>query len=182
MHIYDLLVIGAGPAGLSAALSAFDLGIENCLLLEKEAELGGRLIRKKEAAAGSVIFQKMLGSAAYLKHFLKTLSIYDLPTMTGQSVVRIAKDEKGSFALYINEGKSPQYLCRKLIFAGGAESLSCLSDLLSGAEPTDTPLPGLYLVGDCLHRHVLPDYASQAGAACGRKAAAALIADRHKKG
>ncbi len=182
MHIYDLLVIGAGPAGLSAALSAFDLGIENCLLLEKEAELGGRLIRKKEAAAGSVIFQKMLGSAAYLKHFLKTLSIYDLPTMAGQSVVRIAKDEKGSFALYINEGKSPQYLCRKLIFAGGAESLSCLSDLLSGAEPTDTPLPGLYLVGDCLHRHVLPDYASQAGAACGRKAAAALIADRHKKG
>ncbi len=182
MHIYDLLVIGAGPAGLSAALSAFDLGIENCLLLEKEAELGGRLIRKKEAAAGSVIFQKMLGSAAYLKHFLKTLSIYDLPTMAGQSVVRIAKDEKGSFALYINEGKTPQYLCRKLIFAGGAESLSCLSDLLSGAEPTDTPLPGLYLVGDCLHRHVLPDYASQAGAACGRKAAAALIADRHKKG
>ncbi len=182
MHIYDLLVIGAGPAGLSAALSAFDLGIENCLLLEKETELGGRLIRKKEAAAGSVIFQKMLGSAAYLKHFLKTLSIYDLPTMAGQSVVRIAKDEKGSFALYINEGKSPQYLCRKLIFAGGAESLSCLSDLLSGAEPTDTPLPGLYLVGDCLHRHVLPDYASQAGAACGRKAAAALIADRHKKG
>lgn len=182
MHIYDLLVIGAGPAGLSAALSAFDLGIENCLLLEKEAELGGRLIRKKEAAAGSVIFQKMLGSAAYLKHFLKTLSIYDLPTMAGQSVVRIAKDERGSFALYINEGKSPQYLCRKLIFAGGAESLSCLSDLLSGAEPTDTPLPGLYLVGDCLHRHVLPDYASQAGAACGRKAAAALIADRHKKG
>ncbi len=182
MHIYDLLVIGAGPAGLSAALSAFDLGIENCLLLEKEAELGGRLIRKKEAAAGSVIFQKMLGSAAYLKHFLKTLSIYDLPTMAGQSVVRIAKDEKGSFALYINEGKSPQYLCRKLIFAGGAGSLSCLSDLLSGAEPTDTPLPGLYLVGDCLHRHVLPDYASQAGAACGRKAAAALIADRHKKG
>lgn len=182
MHIHDLLVIGAGPAGLSAALSAFDLGIENCLLLEKEAKLGGRLIRKQEAAAGSVIFQKMMGSSAYLKHFMKTLSIYDLPTMTGQSVVRISKDTKGSFAVYINEGKSPQYLCRKLIFAGGADSLDCLSDLLAGAEPSETPLPGLYLVGDCLRRHVLPDYASQAGAACGRKAAAALIAERHKKG
>lgn len=182
MHIYDLLVVGAGPAGLSAALSAFDLGIENCLLLEKEDALGGRLTRKQEAAAGSVIFQKMLGSTAYLKHFLKTLSIYDLPTMVGQSVARIAKDEKGNFALYINEGKSPQYLCRRLIFAGGADSLGCLSDLLAKAEPSEAPLPGLYLVGDCLRRHVLPDYASQAGAACGRKAAAAVIADRHRKG
>lgn len=182
MHIHDLLVIGAGPAGLSAALSAFDLGIENCLLLEKESKLGGRLIQKQEAAAGSVIFQKMMGSSAYLKHFMKTLSIYDLPAMTGQSVVRITKDAKGSFAVYINEGKSPQYLCRKLIFAGGASSLECLSDLLVGTEPSETPLPGLYLVGDCLRRHVLPDYASQAGAACGRKTAASLIAERHKKG
>ncbi len=183
MHIYDLIIVGAGPAGLSAALSAFDLGIENCLLLESSDALGGRLVRKPEAAAGSVVFQKPLGSAAYLKHFQKTLSIYDPPIQLQQTVTRITQDARSqSLAIYINDGSTPACLTRKLIFAGGADSLGCLQSLLANVGgPTENPIPALYLVGDCLRRHVLPDFASQAGAACGRKAAAHLIAERRKK-
>ena len=39
--IYDLVVIGGGSGGLSAAISAFDHGVKNILVLEKEDYLGG---------------------------------------------------------------------------------------------------------------------------------------------
>ncbi|HYE16304.1 MAG TPA: FAD-dependent oxidoreductase [Pyrinomonadaceae bacterium] len=42
--MHDVIIIGAGPAGLSAALWCDDLGLD-ALLLEQEAEVGGQLLR-----------------------------------------------------------------------------------------------------------------------------------------
>ena len=39
----DVLVVGAGPAGLAAAIAAKESGIENLLVLEREGEMGGIL-------------------------------------------------------------------------------------------------------------------------------------------
>lgn len=39
----DLVIIGGGPAGMSAALSAFDCGIKDILILERDSHLGGVL-------------------------------------------------------------------------------------------------------------------------------------------
>ena len=39
----DILIIGAGPAGLAAAIAAREAGIESILVVEREKEPGGIL-------------------------------------------------------------------------------------------------------------------------------------------
>ena len=39
----DLVIIGGGPAGMSAAIAAYESGIRDILILERDEELGGIL-------------------------------------------------------------------------------------------------------------------------------------------
>ena len=39
----ELVVIGAGPAGMAAALAAYEKGIRDILISERDGELGGIL-------------------------------------------------------------------------------------------------------------------------------------------
>lgn len=43
MRQLDTVIIGGGPAGLSAAVRLWEKGIRNLLILEREKQLGGIL-------------------------------------------------------------------------------------------------------------------------------------------
>ena len=43
MNKVDLVIVGGGPAGMSAAVAAYDAGIKNILILERDKSLGGIL-------------------------------------------------------------------------------------------------------------------------------------------
>ncbi|MEG2252034.1 MAG: FAD-binding protein, partial [Clostridia bacterium] len=43
MQYVDVLIIGAGPAGMAAAIAAREAGVDNLLVLEREQNMGGIL-------------------------------------------------------------------------------------------------------------------------------------------
>ena len=45
---YSIVVIGGGPAGMGAALSAYQNGVNDILIIERDNKLGGILNQCKE--------------------------------------------------------------------------------------------------------------------------------------
>lgn len=84
-ELYDVVIIGAGPAGLSAAYSAKNNGAESILLLERDREPGGILLQCIHNGFGLHHFREELTGPAYAERcydLVKELSEVELLTDT----------------------------------------------------------------------------------------------------
>jgi thioredoxin reductase len=68
---YDVIIIGAGPAGLAAAIEAKKNGVKDVLVLERNNEPGGILLQCIHNGFGSVLFKKDLPGPAYAWNFIE---------------------------------------------------------------------------------------------------------------
>ena len=93
-HRHDLVIIGAGPAGLAAALAARDRGVQDIVILERDKEAGGILQQCIHPGFGLEIFRAELTGPEYAQRFINGVTSQEIPVVCNSMVVSLKATEE----------------------------------------------------------------------------------------
>ncbi|VBB05447.1 pyridine nucleotide disulphide reductase class-i signature [Lucifera butyrica] len=93
-QIYDVAVIGGGPAGLAAAYSARQAGAEKVLVIERDRELGGILQQCIHNGFGLHRFKEELTGPGYASRYVRMVNDQDgIEVMLDTMVLEVSRDK-----------------------------------------------------------------------------------------
>ena len=93
MRNTDILIIGGGPAGLAAAVGAYEAGARDILILDREERLGGILKQCIHNGFGLHTFQEELTGPEYAERFIRQVEALSIPYETETMVLDVSPDK-----------------------------------------------------------------------------------------
>lgn len=145
MRTYDVTVIGGGPAGLAAALSARENGAKT-LLIEREARLGGILKQCIHDGFGLVRFQEKLTGPEYAQRFIDQVERGDIDVSTLTFVTRLERTQAGFAVTVVNRDGVETIQTRTLVLATGCRERTAKQVSIHGTRPA-----GVFTAGTAQH-------------------------------
>ncbi len=136
----DLVIIGGGPAGMSAALAAYEMGIRDILILERDSHLGGILQQCIHNGFGLHKFGEELTGPEYAWRYVQKIEELNIPVKLDTMVLDITED-KVITATNANDGIF-QVKAKAVILAMGCRERAKGALNIAGSRPA-----GIYSAG-----------------------------------
>ena len=92
MQKAEIVIIGGGPAGMSAAVAAYDAGARDILILEREEQLGGILEQCIHNGFGLHRFREELTGPEYGERYARMVEARGIRVMVDTMVIDLTAD------------------------------------------------------------------------------------------
>lgn len=137
---YDVIVIGAGPAGMAAAIKAYEENRGRVLVIERNDALGGILPQCIHNGFGLVNFERDYPGPQYSQKYEEVLRSYDIGVLLDTMVMDLTA-EKDVYAMNSTDGYL-HFQAKAIVLAMGCRERTRAQIRLPGTRPA-----GIYTAG-----------------------------------
>jgi NADPH-dependent 2,4-dienoyl-CoA reductase/sulfur reductase-like enzyme len=136
-----MVIVGGGPAGMAAAVSAVEHGVKDILLLERDQYLGGILNQCIHTGFGLQFFKEVLSGPEYADRFIRKIrAIKEIEVSLRSFAVRLSADKTVAF---LKPGLLGEVKAKAVIMATGCRERTREMVHIAGTRPAGVFSAGL---------------------------------------